>query len=133
MANKDKKYYEITKERPSGFLGLLLVGASAGAVFLFLFTILICAYDGVGLDNLIFYFLLAGFAGFFMGGFLTWLIIQYFSELISSKPLETTTNHNSSNEVEQPPINNASPVADNDETKGKSVDYIFPEFSPENQ
>jgi hypothetical protein len=133
MANNDKKYYVITKERPSGFLGLLLVGASAGTIFLFLVTILICAYDGVGLDNLIFYFLLAGFIGFFIGGFLTWLIIQYFSELISTKPLASTTNPNSSDEVVQAPINDPSPVADTDETKGKSVDYIFPEFSPENQ
>jgi len=134
MAKKDKNYYEVTREKPVGSLGLLLAGASAGTIFLFLITILICAYDGIRLDDLIFYFLLAGFAGFFIGGAFTWAVLRYFTEITRPLGFEAAPVPPPPSEGVEPAVaNDATPVVDDDETKGKSVDYVFPEFSPENQ
>src|SRR5271154_5567816 len=83
MAKRDKKNaYELTKEKPSGSLGLLMSGGAAGTGFLFLIFLMIGAYAGMSLDNLIFFFLLAGLAGFLFGGAVTWVLIRYFGEIV---------------------------------------------------
>jgi hypothetical protein len=135
MAKKDKNTYEITREKPTGSFGLLISGGAAGSVFLFLVTLLIGAYAGITLDNLIFYFLLSGFAGFLLGAGMTWILIRYFGEIIHfSSLVGSTAASASSNAPEpEPQMEAESPIEEGSEEKGKSVDYVFPEFSPENQ
>jgi len=135
MAKKDNKNtYEITRERPTGSFGLLISGGAAGSVFLFLTTLMIGAYAGISLDNLIFYFLLSGFAGFIFGAGMTWIIIRYFGEIIHFSSLVPSAAAGSSQPTEpEPPMETELPIEEGSEEKGKSVDYVFPEFSPENQ
>ncbi len=135
MAKKDNKNtYEITRERPTGSFGLLLSGGAAGTVFLFLVTLLIGAYAGISLDNLIFYFLLSGFAGFILGAGVTWIIIRYFGEIIHFSSLVPSAAAAASQPAEpETPMETEPVVEEGSEEKGKSVDYVFPEFSPENQ
>jgi hypothetical protein len=135
MARKDKDSYEITQERPAGSFGLLISGGAAGTVFMFLVTLLIGAYAGVSLDDLIFYFLLSGFAGFFFGAGMTWLTIRYFGEVIHFSSLAGPVAAAAPGPVDEmePLPETETPVDEESEGKGKSVDYVFPEFSPENQ
>jgi hypothetical protein len=140
MAKKDKKTYEITKEKPAGSLGLLISGGAAGTGFLFLVFLMIGAYAGMGLDNLIFYFMIAGFFGFFFGTGITWLLIRYFGEMVHLSGLAgpvasapTAAAAAPAEEVMEAPLEGQAPLNPDEEAKGKSVDYVFPEFSPENQ
>ncbi|MGH7738965.1 MAG: hypothetical protein ACREL1_02355, partial [bacterium] len=106
-------------------------------VFLFLVTLLIGAYSGMSLDNLIFVFLLSGFLGFFLGMGLTWIIIRYFGEVLNLSSLvepagltktEAPVAESETLDASMEPV-----VPLDEESMGKSVDYVFPEFSPENQ
>jgi len=135
MAKRDKKNeYELTKEKPAGSLGMLLSGAAAGSVFLFLVFLLIGAYGGLSLDNLIFYFLIAGLFGFALGGGVTWLLIRYFGEIVHFSGLVGPV---ASPAPAPEPLNEEAAAPEEsgvvEDGKGKSVDYVFPEFSPENQ
>ena len=133
MAKNDKNTYEITREKPEGSFGLLISGGACGTVFLFLVTLLIGAYAGISLDNLIFYFLLSGLAGFLFGVAVTWIIIRYFGEIIHFSNLaQPVAAAAAPEELEQQPATET-PAEEGSEEKGKSVDYVFPEFSPENQ
>ena len=136
MAKKDKNTYEITKERPAGSLGLLISGGAAGTVFLFLVFLMIGAYAGMGLDNLIFYFMIAGFFGFLFGTGVTWLLIRYFGEMVHLSglvgPVAKSQPEPAPEAMEAPAEEPAASVLEED-AKGKSVDYVFPEFSAENQ
>ena len=129
--SKDKQFYEITKEKPSGRYQILMVGGSAGSVLAFLVISLIGAYTGMALDSLVLCFLAASFLGFFLGGLLTWLAFSYFGKMSkeSEKDSVNTTM------VEQEPVieENAQPEnsLDIDENKGQSVDFVFPELSPD--
>jgi hypothetical protein len=133
MAKKDKNTYEITRERPTGSFGLLLSGGAAGTVFLFLVTLLIGAYAGITLDNLIFYFLLSGFAGFIFGAGVTWILIRYFGEIIHFSSLAGPAALSHPAPEPETQLETELPIEEGSEEKGKSVDYVFPEFSPENQ
>jgi hypothetical protein len=133
MARSDKNTYEITREKPEGSFGLLISGGACGTVFLFLVTLLIGAYAGMSLDNLIFYFLLSGFAGFLFGAGATWIIIRYFGEIVHFSNLAQPMAAAAPPEEAEPQPETETPVEEGSEGKGKSVDYVFPEFSPENQ
>ncbi len=132
---KDRLYYEITKEKPFGSFQMLLVGGSAGSVTGFLIASLVGAYEGMEMDVLVFVFLVASFLGFFFGAILMWLCIRYFGKLVtdiplvgeapSSTPMEETSESIISSEE--------NPVLDNEAGKGKSVDFVFPELSPDKQ
>lgn len=132
---KDRLYYEITKEKPFGSFQMLLVGGSAGSVTGFLIASLVGAYEGLEMDVLVFVFLVASFLGFFFGAILMWLCIRYFGKLVtdiplvgeapSSTPMEETSESIISSEE--------NPVLDNEAGKGKSVDFVFPELSPDKQ
>lgn len=137
MAKKNKNIYEVTKEKPAGSFGLLISGGASGTVFLFLVTLLLGAYSGMSLDNLIFVFLLSGFLGFFLGMGLTWIIIRYFGEVLNLSSLVEPAGLRKTEapvpEPEMPDTTTEPVVSMEEEAKGKSVDYVFPEFSPENQ
>jgi hypothetical protein len=128
---RDKQFYEITKEKPSGRYQILMVGGSAGSVLAFLVISLVGAYTGMALDSLVLSFLAASFLGFFLGGLLTWLSFSYFGKI--SKEFEKESDEKTM--VEPEPIveeniqTELSP--DTDENKGQSVDFVFPELSPD--
>ncbi len=135
---KDRLYYEITKEKPFGSFQMLLVGGSAGSVTGFLIASLVGAYEGIEMDILVFVFLVASFLGFFFGAILMWFCLRYFGKLIADIPLVgEIPSINSFEETEdssKPLISpEESPILGNEEEKGKSVDFVFPELSPDKQ
>lgn len=133
--DKDKLYYEITREKPYGVFQMLMVGGSAGAVLSFLIVSLVGAYVGMEMDALILAFLAASFLGFFFGAVLTWLFIHYFEKWIPFSPLlgGRQVQSTPTDLAEVPVEPEASPVVEDEETKGKSVDFVFPELSPDKQ
>ena len=64
---KDRLYYEITRDKPFGTFQMLLVGGSAGSVVGFLITSLVGACAGMEMDALVLAFLVASFLGFLLG------------------------------------------------------------------
>jgi len=132
---KDRLYYEITREKPFGTFQMLLVGGSAGSVTGFLIASLVGAYEGLEMDSLVLVFLIASFLGFFFGALLMWLFLHYFSRLASEITL-TTDNPTSPSLVDkgEPEAQTnveVNPVVDSEEEKGKSIDFVFPELSPD--
>lgn len=132
--SKDKLYYEVTKEKPYGPFQMLMVGGSAGSVFGFLIASLVGAYEGMEVDGLVLSFLVASLLGFFFGFLLTWLFLHYFEgnlpiSLVTGAPVEKLKE----NTDELTPESEGSPVVEGDEAKGKSVDFVFPELSPDKQ
>lgn len=134
---KDRLYYEITKEKPFGSFQMLLVGGSAGSVLGFLIASLVGAYEGMQMDSLVFVFFMASFLGFFFGAFVTWLALRYLEKFI---PLSTLMGRTESTPIAPPPVPEPvipppveSPVVENEDGKGKSVDFVFPELSPDKQ
>jgi hypothetical protein len=131
---KDKLYYEITREKPYGFYQMLMVGGAAGSVLGFLVISLVGAYEGTEMDTLVLSFLAASFLGFFFGLVLTWLSIRHFEKLMAVFPFDgQKTQPLPSLENVAPFDATETPVLENDETKGKSVDFVFPELSPDKQ
>jgi hypothetical protein len=132
---KDRLYYEITKEKPFGSFQMLLVGGSAGSVTGFLIASLVGAYEGMEMDTLVLIFLVSAFLGFFFGAILMWLCLRYFGKLIADIPLSGEVS--TSGPLEETPESfvseekNAGP--ENEEEKGKTVDFVFPELSPDKQ
>jgi hypothetical protein len=135
MANKrekDRIYYEVTKERPLGTFHLLLVGGASGSVLSFLIVTLVGAYAGMDLDGLVLFFLMANFIGFLVGASVVWLSLKYLepripdSFLIGRKAIPAPPQVESVTEVE-------GPVLEDSEAKGKSVDFVFPELTPDKQ
>lgn len=131
---KDKLYYEITREKPYGSFQILMVGGAAGSVLGFLVISLVGAYEGTEMDTLVLAFLAASFLGFFFGLMLTWLSIHYFEKLIVVFPFDPQkTQPLPSSENVIPLEATETPILENDEAKGKSVDFVFPELSPDKQ
>lgn len=135
---KDLLYYEITKEKPIGSFQILLVGGSAGSVMGFLIASLVGACAGIEMDTLVLVFLVSGFFGFFLGMVIMWFGLRYFGKLIpgtteiGGKPDNSMTEETSS--LTEPMDSAEAPIAvENDEAKGKSVDFVFPELSPDKQ
>jgi hypothetical protein len=132
---KDRLYYEITKEKPFGSLQMLLVGGSVGSVSGFLIASLVGAFEGIELDILVFSFLVASFLGFFFGVILMWLCLRYFGKIVDGIPLVgETPSMTSAEETSESFVSpEESPIRENEEGKGKSVDFVFPELSPDKQ
>jgi hypothetical protein len=132
---KDRLYYEITKEKPFGSFQMLLVGGSAGSVTGFLIASLVGAYEGIEIDALVLVFLVSSFLGFFFGAILMWLCLRYFGKLIADIPLvgEAPSSVPPGETSESFISTEVNPAAENEEEKGKSVDFVFPELSPDKQ
>ena len=131
---KDRLYYEITREKAYGSFQMLMVGGSAGSVLGFLIATLVGAYEGMEMDSLVLAFLVASLLGFFFGLLLMWLAITYLENLIPSSliigglPTPAAPVENLAADEPQP----FSPV-ESEDGKGKSVDFVFPELTPDNQ
>lgn len=134
--DKDKIYYEVTREKPFGLFHMLLAGGSAGSVLCFLIVSLVGAYAGLGMDGLILLFLTATFLGFLLGAILVWFFIRFVEPKLDLAWLSGGTSSRPSVEEapSQPIVEEAeSPVVGDEEAKGKSVDFVFPELSPDKQ
>lgn len=137
---KDRIYYEITKEKPFGQFHLLLVGGSAGSVSGFLIASLVGAYEGVEMDTLVLSFLVASFLGFFFGAGLMWLFTNYWSRFVDGIAIPGEGAAVQETSVVEPIEDNPAPsdassavLEEGDDSKGKSIDFMFPEFSPDKQ
>jgi len=127
---KDKIYYEVTKERPLGTFHLLLVGGAAGSVLSFLIVTLVGAYAGMDLDGLVLFFLISNFSGFLFGAGIVWLALKYLEPRISDSLLIGRKVSAVPEPMEVVPLQE-SPIVEDEEAKGKSVDFVFPELSPD--
>ena len=138
---KDRLYYEITREKPFGTFQTLMVGGAAGSVVGFLIASLVGALMGMDMDAVVLAFLVASFLGFFFGAILTWLGVHYFENWVSAASLSGVKPETDSmaevpetvSESGAAEAQDVSAVMENDETKGKSVDFVFPELSPDKQ
>ena len=128
----DKKgnlFYEVTREKPGGKSNLLLLGGSISAVISFFCVSILGSIFGVEMDDLIFYFIISSIVGFLAGGVLTWFVVYY----IPNKTNSPSPKSNDENQEFQPVAsNNTEPIIPAEEAeKGQSVDYVFPEISPD--
>jgi hypothetical protein len=144
MAKKDKDrlYYEVTKERPYNTFQMLMMGGSAGSVLAFFIVSLIGAYEGTEMDSLVLAFLLASFLGFFVGAYFMWFVINRLESLLPIANLLDGTVSKIPSEIISPSVSEVAPpivkedtstAIENDDTKGKSIDFVFPELSPDKQ
>ncbi len=139
--DKDRLYYEITREKPFGVFQTMMVGGSAGSVVGFLIASLVGACAGMDMDAVVLAFLVSSFLGFFFGAIFTWLVVRYFSKWISDAtltgakavPIPSEETLPLGTELGTETIDDSSVVTEEDETKGKSVDFVFPELSPDKQ
>lgn len=138
---KDRLYYEITREKPFGVFQTLMVGGAAGSVMGFLMASLVGALVGMEMDAVVLAFLAASFLGFFFGAVFTWLAVRYFGKWISDAALggdklETGPEPEATLATPEMGMEESQDIgaeAENDEAKGKSVDFVFPELSPDKQ
>jgi len=131
---KDKKgkvFYELTKEKPSGKSQILLAGASSGAAISFFMVSVLGVLYGIELDSLVFYFILSSVVGFFIGGLLTWLFVRNFSKVVSASEMLMPEASEIKQSVEIQSESNPESAASVEEDKGQSVDFVFPELSPD--
>jgi hypothetical protein len=137
MAKKDKDrlYYEITKEKAYGSFQMLMVGGASGSVLGFLIISLVGAYEGMEMDSLVLAFLVASLLGFFFGLILMWLAMTYLEKLIPASALlgglPTEAAPEEPVSFSEAPVETS--VPEGEEAKGKSVDFVFPELTPDNQ
>ncbi len=133
---KDKLFYEITKEKPLGAFHIILVGGGAGSVLAFLIVSLVGAYEGVEIDSLVLAFLISSMLGFFFGAILAWVGWRYLDELIPVSALwggqPAKISEPEQTEVPAPAVESA-PMVEDEGAKGTSVDFVFPELSPDKQ
>lgn len=132
---KDRIYYEITKEKPFGQFQLLLVGGSAGSITAFLIASLVGAYKGIEMDSLVLAFLVASLLGFLFGAGLIWLFLHYFNRFSNELSLTPAEGSRQEASVEAPAeeVVLESPEVAMEDQKGQSVDFVFPEFTPDKQ
>jgi hypothetical protein len=126
--NKGKQFFEVTREKPTGKGYVLLMGGSVGSAVSFFIVSVLGSFYGIGMDDLIFYFILSSIFGFFVGGFLTWLFVLYFSKVASASFVS------SAEEVQAQSVETSSSesvMAVEESEKGQSVDFVFPELSPD--
>jgi len=129
--NKGKLFYEVTREKPMGKSQVLLMGSSVGAVVSFFIVSFLGSLYGIEMDNLVFYFILSSIVGFFVGGFLTWLFVLNFSKVVSATSVLSLEASNVKPEAESQSTSNPESVISAEEEKGQSVDFVFPELSPD--
>ena len=126
--NKGKQFFEVTREKPVGKGYVLLMGGSVGSAVSFFVVSVLGAFYGIGMDDLVFYFILFSIFGFFVGGFFTWFFILYFSKVASASFVSSV------DEVQVQSAETASSdsaMAVEESEKGQSVDFVFPELSPD--
>ena len=126
--NKGKQFFEVTREKPIGKGYLLLMGASMGSAVSFFIVSVLGSFYGTAMDNLVFYFILSSIFGFFIGGLVTWFFILYFSEVVSASSVPSVEKKSIQN-VDTDFPESATPIEDTE--KGQSVDFVFPELSPD--
>ena len=127
---KGKEFYEISAEKPFTPFHLMGVGGSAGVIVSFFILLLMGNYMDMPLDALIFFMLLAVFLGFGVGTMLTWVFIRFFGGFLQLPFLEMSLENQKTSFLSEA---EPSPIIGREEEKGKSVDYVFPEFSPDKQ
>jgi hypothetical protein len=131
---KDKKgkvFYHVTKEKPSGKSQILLAGASGGAAISFFMVSVLGSLYGIEMDSLVFYFILSSIVGFFVGGLLTWVFVRNFSKVVSASEVLLPEASETKPNVEIQPESNPESAVSVEEDKGQSVDFVFPELSPD--
>ena len=129
--SKGKLFYEVTREKPTGKTQILLMGGSVGAVVSFFIVSFLGSLYGIEMDELVFYFILSSILGFFVGGFLTWFFVRNFSKVVSATSVLTSDAVNVKPEVEPLLVSDPESVISAEEEKGQSVDFVFPELSPD--
>src|SRR5580692_2103442 len=82
--NKGKQFYVVTLEKPVGKIYLLLMGGSMGAAISFFIVSVLGTFYGTEMDDLVFFFILFGIFCCFVGGFLTWFFVLYFSKVVAA-------------------------------------------------
>jgi phosphate/sulfate permease len=135
MAAKDKKngkYYEVTKERRASTWEITLSVGAIGATLGF-FTALLagaCSQSAT-LDSIVVVSLLATILGFGIGLLVSWVFQRCFGNLLDqvTKPVSSTSETVPENDGMQ--TSTPEPAPAETEEKGQSVDYVFPEFSPD--
>src|ERR1700679_4052586 len=126
--NKGKQFFEVTREKPVGKGYVLLMGGSVGSAVSFFVVSVLGAFYGIGMDDLVFYFILFSIFGFFVGGFFTWFFILYFSKVASASFVSSV------DEVQVQSAETASSdsaMAVEESEKGPSFDFVFSELSPD--
>jgi len=126
--NKGKQFFEVTREKPVGKGYVLLMGGSVGSAVSFFIVSVFGSFYGIGMDDLVLYFILSSIFGFFMGGFVTWLFVLYFSKVVSASfvsPVEKIQTQSAETDSSE------SVMAAEESEKGQSVDFVFPELSPD--
>jgi len=133
---KDKetgKLYEITKERPATSFEMVLSVGSIGAAVGFFMTLVVGACTATfTLDGLLLVSLVFSVTGFGLGLLVGWLILKYLGDLLNIIAVPKAA------ELTKPSsVAGGEAVAEtavmNEVDKGNSVDYVFPELSPDNQ
>jgi hypothetical protein len=128
---KGKLYYEIVDDKPFDSFQILLIGGSVGAVLAFLITSIVCTYNAISMDVLLFNFFVASFFGFLIGVLLTLIFVKNFSNFIVASSLMNLDHAESTEAIR---VDHADVSKENlvdDESKGQSVDFVFPELSPD--
>ncbi len=129
---KNKQYYEITKEKPSSLVRMYMVSGSIGSAFGFLIITMIGAYQGVPMDSLVLAFLGASFAGFLLGVVILWFFLRYFINLLNRENLLKDVSIDMRFKTEQQETRSGQEnTSDDNNDKGKTIDFTFPEFSPD--
>jgi hypothetical protein len=126
--NKGKQFFEVTREKPVGKGYVLLMGGSVGSAVSFFIVSVFGSFYGIGMDDLVLDFILSSIFGFFMGGFVTWLFVLYFSKVVSASfvsPVEKIQTQSAETDSSE------SVMAAEESEKGQSVDFVFPELSPD--
>lgn len=129
---KNAKYYEITKERKASRWEVTLsVGAIGAALGFFTALLAGACSQSATLDTIVVVSLLATVLGFAIGLLAAWVFQKYFGNLLEqvARPEDTQGT------PEQSPVGAPAAVSDKPaapaDDKGQSVDYVFPEFSPD--
>lgn len=131
--NKGKQFYELTRERPYGLFYMILVGGTACAVLAFLIVSLVGAYESLSMDSIILAFLIAVMLGFLLGGIMTWLVIRYLGPIVEKIDNEKTSTLPETPVSEPVTLMESSEPIEQEEEKGQTVDFVFPEISPDQQ
>jgi high-affinity Fe2+/Pb2+ permease len=126
--NKGKQFYEVTREKPLGKGYVLLMGSSIGSAVSFFIVSLLGSFYGIEIDDLVFFFILSSFLGFVVGGLLTWLFVLYFSKVTSASSVSAMEKSQVQSGEE---VLSESSMASEESEKGRSVDFVFPELSPD--
>ncbi len=130
--NKGKQFYIVTREKPVGKAYLLLMGGSMGAIVSFFIVSVLGTFYGTEMDDLVFFFIIFCILGFFVGGFLTWFFVLYFSKVVAASSVVPIEKPSEETPVQAMETSDLESVMPDDETeKGQSVDFVFPELSPD--